>query len=151
MNNDEGGPPMVYPWGQMPYMPYPYQQQTPREEVPARVRVAVQFLSNLAMKTAKSIAVNAMSIEAIDGQELSLREVEAQSAALGMLKRYFGGELEIDGRESQEGRRQVVVAPAGIIVCTSCGGDGQAEGGRCSVCHGKGHLLAFPDVREGYS
>lgn len=128
------------PQGFMPYpiMAFPPPPQREDSIPPARVRVAVEFLNNLSFKTMPRVAMNDVNIETIDGQKLSLREQEAQSAACNLLISYFKGELPQDVFEKQE-----VLGKGTIINCLACN-PSRPPSPSCRICQGTGSLIVFP-------
>ncbi len=63
-------------------------------EPPARVKIALEYLHSLTHKTMTRGMVNDVGFDTIEGQQLSIPELEAQSAACKMLTSYFKGKLE---------------------------------------------------------
>lgn len=119
--------PMIFPFQQAP---------APKDEPPARVRQAVEFLVLLTHKMMPRAAVNDLSIEWYEGQKLIGPEVEAQIAACDLLTRYFKGQFKADALEKKEPQDW-----GSAINCPICLGRINED---CEVCQGKGRVLIKP-------
>ena len=135
----------MHPENQFPQSPlmmmYPFMQQRGSDgntnQVPARVRVALEFLNELSAKTARRPVANDMSIEIIDGMELNATEEIAQTAALRMLTSYFSGQLQPSTWEQyhlQQDKGHMLLLP-----CPGCNGEAEKVGG-CTQCGGRGKV-----------
>ena len=146
---------------QQGFMPFPFfgswppfqqpQQIAEAGQPPARVRIALEFLTNLSSKTMLRAAANDLSIEVIPGQDLTSNEKDAQLAACDMLADYFGGRLKQDIWEKAEfdmtlRRIGSSEMPGVIIRCVLCApGPGRVD---CGLCRGTGSLLIFPSLSQ---
>lgn len=118
-------------------------------EVPARVRVAVEYLKQLTFKTMPQIAANEVGFETIDGQQLTQSETDAQASAAVLLRDYFAGSYTPDDREEKDAevarRVDQVLGQRGLSVpCFQCHCDRMVMR-NCPVCRGTGKVLVFPD------
>lgn len=121
-------------------MAFPMPNTTaPRDEPPARIRLAVDFLALLIHKQMPRAAVNDISIEWAEGQKLIGSEVEAQIAACDLLTRYFEGKLRPDIFERQETEDL-----GAIIRCPCCFAQAATDGTVCDVCEGRGRVFIKP-------
>ncbi len=132
------------------FVPFPIMalsQPTPQrslhtgENPPARVIVAMEFLSMLTNKTAVRAVSNELSIEQISGQELTTAERNAQATACNVIGDYLRGTLspnywekEVRTRETK-GRGQIV----GCFICPS-----SAPIPSCRFCRGYGTVIVTP-------
>lgn len=142
MNNPQQQPsgPAFVPV-QWPYPAPSVNYAPPMNEVPARVRAALDYLSLLTVKGMTRAAVNDITIELIDGQDLTPSEERARGAACDMLTSYFRGDLQTNLQEQvgyrvmlQHAGGQVLVerpCPVckipGVDSCPYCGGTGRVQ------------------------
>lgn len=123
-----------------------------RDELPARVQVALEFLENLTRKTRAQIAVNDHpgGIEVVPGQQLTSYEKDAQVAACGLLENYFAGRLAVNSWENLdlEIKKSAVLSKRGSIQirCIMCSSDGVNP--NCIMCRGLGEILVYPVRNE---
>lgn len=122
--------PMAFPMPSAPAL---------RDEPPARIRMAVDFLALLIHKQMSRAAVNDISIEWAEGQKLIGSEIEAQIAACDLLTKYFEGKLRPDVFEKRETEDL-----GAIIRCPGCFAQGNADGTVCDVCCGRGRVYIKP-------
>jgi len=113
---------------------------------PARVRVALEFLTDLAIKTMTRAAVNDMSIQEIPGLPLSPPEIEAKNAACNLLTSYFKGLSPLDQYESTRLAQLVRKddssrGPGTLIRCFACLPNPPRPG--CQLCRGTGEILVY--------
>ena len=140
------GQPMQYP---IVMMAPQVQQQAPQsmDDPPARVLVAMRFLSELTFKQMTRVAVADMGrIEEIAPPGLNGSEVAAQHAACDMLESYFAGRLKPNLWEDaliQEKTRNPQEEGT-LLRCIAC----QGANPQCSVCKGTGRILIYP-AKEG--
>ena len=135
-------------------MPFPIGQSQPEREIPpARVRVALEFLMQLTVKTMTRAAISDIAIEEIPGQKLTSGEQDAQQSACQMLADYFRGHMEPDMREKEERellKRGLSGRDPGLFLrCMAC-----APGPinpNCRLCRGLGSVLVFPTSEGGFS
>ncbi len=122
-------------------LPQPPQRM---EEPPARVKVAMDYLRDLTMKTMPQVAVNGMEIREIDLTRLTSGETSVQSTACDLLKQYFTGSLQPDHWERQQGEfGGELNRRAGMLLrCPSCLGDMSKPD--CLVCKGAKDVIVFP-------
>lgn len=117
----------------------------PREEAPARVRVALQFLSQLAVKEHPLCAVNDQpgSIEWRDGLKPTTGEEEAGTAACELLAAYFRGTLPPTAAEKAQAPEALPERAALQIQCMACAGHPRVNPD-CRICRGCGEVLVYP-------
>lgn len=156
--NNPGGPFsfMPMPFGFNPFAALQQQQQVQSPVThgppPARVRVALEFLTDLTVKGMTRAAANDISIELIPGQKLSMDEVEAQKAACACLKEYFAGRTRPDryeqiAQKKIETRTLANGKPGMILQCIGCAAMPNKMP-YCKVCHGTGEIMVFPTVKS---
>ena len=132
-------------------IPYPFlggSQQTPGlldNDAPARVKVAIEFLSQLALKTLPRAAATEHVIEWADMPKLTANEISAQGAACSMLIKYFGGDLTLDTWEMmrQKAASKGTVPstkPGTLLRCFACASEFDCD---CKVCSNKRTLLVY--------
>jgi hypothetical protein len=148
-------------------MPFPFVFMHPEQhsrrpttahtEVPARVRVAMDFLQHLTAKTEQRIAVNDIQMESFEGQKLTAREETTRNDALTFLSDYLLGTGTMDKWEVASIRSTLGMHPAECYgyppnqrgrrwTCGLC--DSKQPNPQCPLCHGLGSFLAFPDVHK---
>lgn len=120
--------------------------QSPAEQPPARVRVAVEFLQNLNFKTMDRIAVTDIEACCFDGDELSPTEECARDAACDLLTDYFMGKLKPSLWEQKAISDKDPRSGGMVIRCMACGTVVQQD---CIFCKGTGSLLVFSTVSGG--
>lgn len=138
---------------QFPMIPMPMMSPHRSQDVlpPARVRAALEFLTDLTFKTMPRVAVNDISIEEIEGQRLSQHEARAQQNACNMLCDYFTGSLAPDFWEREKIRLENanvngMSGPGTVIRCLACSpGPPRPD---CHLCKGGGTILVFPTAEE---
>ena len=162
---NDGQPPQQ-PQGQPPFammpMPFwpPWQQpqdhhgQTLGNEVPARVRVAMEFLRQLSAKETPQVAVTGFvqgpgSIEVLDGLKLTKDEIVAQNHALAMLSDFFRAQMQNNNWEelyTDSAERDLEQREGVTIVCPVCEGRSRIPGSQsnCLLCRNGGRVVAFP-------
>lgn len=135
----------MMPFSYGPWGPAQLVQQQKTESPPPRIRVAMEFLTDLTIKTAPRVAANDMGFHEIDPQKLTLPETQAMNAACLCLTDYFKGELRPDRYENNEQRYlpENVRGPGTILRCIRCGVGGVPDA-TCIVCNGSGSVLIFP-------
>jgi hypothetical protein len=119
--------------------------------VPARVRVALEYLSLLTSKTMVRAAVNDMAIQEIPGQELSSEEVTAQATACNMLSFYFAGKMPADYWERLDAEDRAYQRGEGgeLSPCFNCRGiNANTLTKNCHFCRGNGFVFVTPAVME---
>ena len=135
-----------------PFLPFmlPYWQQGQNQsntlldnDAPARVKVALEFLSHISQKTAMRCALNEHNIEWQNGQKLSANEIAAQGAACSLLIEYFSGKMRLNDLEIARQRaatRGVIPSsrPGVPMRCTACSGNG------CNICNQRGNVIVYP-------
>lgn len=145
---------MKFPFGMMPpFMSFMMQNQqeerpTPPPDiiVPARVRLALEFMAALTNKTAARAAVTEHHVELIPGQKLTDEETTAQATACNLLSQYFAGKLNPDKweeiRYTQLKKQAEIGGGQGTCIrCMACGPHPQED---CPLCQGRGSLLVQP-------
>ena len=137
---------------QLPIVMIPQQQQVqacPTDEPPARVLVAIQFLSALTFKQMTRAVVNDISIEIIPPPKFTGSEEAAQHAACDLLESYFQGRMELnDWEKSLLKDRDVGGREEGTLLrCLACAGQ-QPNCYGCRICKGTGSVLVYPS-KEG--
>ena len=136
MNNQ--GTPAFVPFPMIPFG----NQITSHQEAPARVRMAAEFIRDMTFKGMSRIAVNDLSIEEIEGKELTIREEEARTAACNLLTSYFKGELNRDTWEKDEGQgRPMGGVPGELITCFACPANRPRQ--ECRFCKGTGVVIVY--------
>lgn len=115
-------------------------------DAPARVKTALEFLSQLTIKTMPRAAINDISIEWSNPEKLTANELSAQGAACNLLIRYFSGDLKPDGWESL--RKKVATSkmipsdkPGTVMRCFGCMPD---FSGDCTICDNKRTVIVYP-------
>jgi hypothetical protein len=131
----------------MPFlMPFPMMQGNPsREEAPARVRTALEFLQHLTFKTMDRAAVTDIKVEVVEGQKLTEDEVDSHKRACELLGDYFSGTLKPDMWEKLLSQRSDSPPPGvkgRVIMCFACAP--QPPNPSCVFCRGQGNLLIYP-------
>lgn len=115
------------------------------DAVPARVRVAADYLKALTWKTQAFPAANDVAIEVVPGQRLTADEEAAQTAAANLLEHYFKGDLPASEPEALALRQAADPdkrAMGTLIHCMNCNGHRGNSG--CKLCRGCGGLLVYP-------
>ncbi len=129
----------------------------PGEIPPGRVQVALEYLAMLTFKTRKSAVVNDISIQVIDGANLTTAEANAQASACNALNDYFNGKLKPTYWErvpkehhsecySEGGYDERPEHPSMYIRCFACAPGPTAPD--CRFCRGTGKLIVTP-VSDG--
>ena len=121
--------------------------------MPARVRIAMQFLQSLTHKTMPKVAISETLIEQINGQELSTAERNAQATACNLINDYFLGKLKPDfwdkllvedyQADCTQSAQEVSANPSRYLRCFSCLDEIKTD---CIICNGAGHVLITPVV-----
>jgi len=119
--------------------------------VPARVRVAMEYLNLMSQKTMTHAAGNDLIIEQIPGQELTDEEASAQATACNMLENYFAGKMPPDywERLDAQDRAHDRGEEGTIMPCPNCG-EGVAVGSakECRLCCGNRFIFVTPAVMD---
>ena len=133
-----------FPW------PAPQQQQKQDQEAPARVLVALSYLRNVTMKQTALVAVNDISIEWRDGQELETAEKLARDAACHLLVDYLRGGLKKSVYEKSEksGPGWPKDKAGFLMKCPHCFPNGFIKP-NCNICGGVGEGMTFKVDRSG--
>lgn len=136
---------MNFPFLPFPIMPAP--SQGSEIVPPARVRVALEFLSQISTKTMQKVAINEHQLEVLDGQKLTTAEANAQATAANLLSDYFHGKLKPDYWEERDDNSLPSGDEPGLLIrCISCE-PGQPKQ-NCYLCQGLGKILIFPARNE---
>lgn len=108
-----------FPFVLMPQVSRPERPATSRfEQAPARVHVALNFLGQLTAKTQEVEVPHPMGSATQAAQELTVREQEAQTAALRLLVDYFAGSMKESAWDQEK-------KPHGLKMdCPQCNGHG---------------------------
>jgi len=154
--------------GQFMMMPFPFGQMMPDQQdirpqvpdiiVPARVRIAMEFLNSLTVKGMTRAAVYESGAQEIKGQNLSDEEADAQATACNLLSQYFAGKLPPDQWESLRVDALKKQAATGeknqkgmVLNCVMCSNRRQPRRD-CPLCEGSGVILvvgAKADTGQG--
>jgi hypothetical protein len=138
---------VILPWGNNPIVPQ-QPMSCPENEVPARIRVAMDFLVNLTVKTMARGMVNDIAFETLPGQTLKKEELLAQANACHLLSDYFTGKLSMDPWEKQRSDaftklQEAANRPPGFATyCPDCNG---VKGRNCKLCRGTGSVQVSPN------
>lgn len=124
----------------------PPQQQTilSRDNVPARIKCAVEVLEMLTEKTEEDLAFSTSAaggtdFERIPGQKLTAEEENLQATACNMLAKYLDGTLKATEAERTKGEQWQCMG------CPFCGGGGRGpDGKKCAICSGGGSIAVAP-------
>ena len=113
---------------------------------PARVKLALEYLSQLLIKTMPRAAASEHTIEWAPEAKLSANEVAAQGAACSLLVKYFSGDLKPDGWETQRKQAGNKEIQKGGKVGTymRCFGCAPEFTGECNICNGRRTVLVIP-------
>lgn len=111
------------------------QQQLLAEAAPAKVRFALDFLCHLTLKTAPYVMRVNGAIDAIDGQQLSKAELNAQASAANLLNDYFVGKW----KAPMERRRKMIKSKLPPMTCNCLG-----KCPTCEFCNGSGKVIITP-------
>jgi hypothetical protein len=126
----------------MPFM-MPFPMPSPLGEgnqAPARMRLAVEVLRDLTVKTMDRVAVNDMSMQSIEGQKLTEEERILQISACKLLSDYFSGKTVLNKWEEVAVRSKDTRTAGLLMRCFSCNGK---AGHACSFCNGTGAIKVF--------
>lgn len=122
----------------------------PENVVPARILVAMQYLSLIHQKEMKrAVAGDGMGMPMeVDGVPPTDEERITGVAACKMLSAYFNGELVYDPWEKQrhsaiQTRMEKQVSEGIVLPCPQCN---HREGLPCKLCKGGGKVLLSPCV-----
>ena len=145
-----GGGFMMTPWGQMIMMPEQQEirQPVPDIMVPARVRIAMDFLQTLTIKQMTRAAVYESGAEQIPGQKLSDEEADAQATACNLLSQYFAGKLspdeweriKVDALKKQAEQGEQKNQKGMVLNCVMCS-NRRSPRKDCPLCEGSGIIL----------
>jgi hypothetical protein len=126
----------------------PSQQSSPGlmdNESPARVRIALEVLSQLTSKVMPRAAATDNSIEWADMPKLTGNETALQGAACSLLIDYLGGKLKMDRweetRHKASTRGLVPNKPGVLLRCHVCAPDFTDD---CRICANKRTILVYP-------
>ena len=116
-------------------------------EVPARVKVAMDYLAMMTFKVMPRCAVNDVGFNELDALKLTTAEENAQSAAANMLLDYFQGDLKANTMEKLMVEQEKAVAKkkgenakeTKILICPRCGERPQLRS-NCPICEGSGQV-----------
>jgi hypothetical protein len=133
-------------------IPYPSggNQQNPLNlldnDPPARIKVALDFLSQMTVKVMPRAAANNISIEWSTPPKLNANEIAAQGAACSLLVKYFSGDLEADGWEDQRKKAANISMkpkkqPGTLMRCFGCAPEFTGD---CHICGGRRTLMVYP-------
>jgi len=141
-----GMPPWMAPWMMQ-------ESFTPDLIVPARVRMALEFLSMMTHKTMSRAAVSDIGIEVLPWQDLCDEEVATQATACNLLSRYFAGKLTPDVWEklrydAMKQRVQQGGKEGMVIRCIGCG-HGPMPNPTCELCKGSGKIFVSSFLQQG--
>jgi hypothetical protein len=118
-----------------------YEQHRP-EEVPARVRIAMEFLGFTYAKTVSRIGVNAMAMEEFKGLPLECEEERTREAACNLLTNYLSGKLKSTESEKQSLKRNKTMGGT-HGTCPACTGADMLRR-TCKLCRGAGEVVIYP-------
>jgi hypothetical protein len=124
----------------VPIMPWMQQGHSSEETPPARIRVAMEFLNSLTMKTMRRPYGNNMTIDVIPGQKLTKAELNTQATAANLLNDYFTGKMQPAQWEEQQEQ-----GCGTVLRCFACYPGPKPE---CALCHGAGLLLVYPTTSQ---
>lgn len=128
-------------------MPFSFFDHFNQQEVPARVRAAMTFLSELGTRSLPRAAVNDMSIELLNPPELSISELDARSKAANLLADYFDGSLEPSiWEDEKETSKSPTGLPGLYSRCPFCAQTSKASPG-CPCCKGSGEVMIYPVMK----
>ena len=143
-----------------PFYPFPIFQpqelspQGPGDDVPARVRLAMEYLAHCTTKTMVRGMVNDVGFDTIEGQKLTEEELSAQGTACLLIQRYFRGKLKpshvehlvLDAMEDRQGESRPEVAGM-LMKCFACAPNPPQP--CCPFCHGQGEVIVYPKSTGG--
>lgn len=127
-------------------MPFPFMGMPSQEKQspPPRVKVAMDLIQFLSMKTMTKVFVNEVGFHPEEGQSLTTAEANAQATACNMLNDYFLGKMKITEWEKSSERK--IEGTGTILQCFACA-PGPTKSS-CKLCKGTGQLLVFPTSEE---
>lgn len=130
----------------------PHPSPPPENFVPARIRVALEFMSMLHHKQMKRgmIGEGTGNHLEIDGLEPTPEEAATSDSAAQLLAKYFDGKLGSDIWEDL--RHQMIkqrierdtYQTGNLVACPICRGE---TGAACQLCHGGGMVIISPVVK----
>lgn len=136
------------------FFPFPIFAQQPgpqplADDVPARVRLALEFLQHLTLKTMTKGMVNEVGFDTVPGQELTLEEASAQATACNLLRSYLRGRLRPSRAESLELllMKEQAEGPGVLLNCFACSPNPPQPS--CPFCKGSGEVLVHPKNQPG--
>ena len=112
-----------------------------RDEPPARIKVAMEYLAQVYFKTMPRAAVGSVGIEWAEMPKLSTAECNAKETAANLLVDYFRGNLELNVWEKGKLVNDVGDndKPGALLQCIACPfGHPRPE---CKLCHGCGTIM----------
>lgn len=126
-----------------------------REDVPARVKIAMDYLNMLSFKTMVKPNTNSVSIGEIPGTELSEDELDTRRDALILLSEYFNGIMKSTKWDGMDMPNMTPTLPhpsldkfnppvpeSKIIDCPMCITRGRTN--QCPMCKGTARILITP-------
>ena len=128
-----------------------------REDVPARIKIAMDYLNMLSFKTMVKPNTNSVSIGEISGTELSEDEVDTRRDALILLSEYFNGIMKPTKWDNVEesqfpsyptscvGKHGPSIPPvpeSKVVDCPMCITKGRST--LCPMCKGTTRILITP-------
>ncbi len=135
-----------------PFYPFLMSQlpepQRPGDEVPARVRLAMEYLSHCTMKTMVRGMANDVGFDTIEGQKLTEEESSAHGVACLLLQKYFRGCLKPSASEhlvldAMEDKQDDATSGSGMLMrCFSCAPNPPRP--ECPFCRGQGEVIVYP-------
>lgn len=125
----------------------PTQQTKEPVEPPARIRIALSLLREFTAKQSPVVAVNDMTVDWRDGQQLTCQERNVQNAACEVLEDYMRGRLKKSSFE-REGPGLPTNKKGFVLNCPSCHPKGW-NNPDCPICRGAGEVLAFQVIAKG--
>ncbi|SRR5258705_4768666 len=124
--------------------PFPFQQAMrpdPEDKVPARVRVAMNWIGQCTHKTAPQVAISDIAIDEIEGQKLSQEEAVAHAEACAVLTKFFTGKLELTSEEKKD-REELAGGKGTVLRCPMCAGNPMQQPS-CTLCEGSGAVMVY--------
>ncbi len=117
-------------------------------DAPARVKVAIEFLAQLAIKTLPRAAATEHTIEWAEMPKLTANEIAAQGAACSMLVNYFAGDMKLDSWEAMRQKAAIKGTvpsskPGTLLRCFACAPDYVDD---CKVCANKRTVVVYPST-----
>lgn len=141
--------------------PTPLPERKPAEEkVPKRVAFAFGLVQFFSAKTENVIAGggDVVAPQEFDGQDLDVEEKELFRASCKLMTSYVEGVYEASAEELEkkaerkkrlDAKKTSLKNLLRVAACPGCGGSGFANGKKCAICVGTGHVSLMPVRSDG--